>query len=211
MLGRYKERRLYRGDTLIEVLIAVTVFSLVAVGGLSVMNSGAATAQRSLEITLVRQEIDAQAEAIRFLNASYVSSYVKGLLKSSYTGQAATWLNLPTNTFVSDFGVDGNNKCPTPPANSFVINTRTLQAQLISSTSADAGHSITYAKVNFDDTANTQKITSVDGLWVEAIRGGSTDNTDYLDFNIRACWDSLGQATPVTLGTIVRLYEPYDK
>jgi len=43
-----------RGDTLIEVLLAVTIFSMLAVGVITVMNQGTHAAQRALEITLVR-------------------------------------------------------------------------------------------------------------------------------------------------------------
>jgi type II secretory pathway pseudopilin PulG len=68
-------RRHERGDTIIEVLFAVTVFAMVAVGAMTIMNQGTATAQRSLEVTLVRQQIDAQAEAIRYIHQAYVSAY----------------------------------------------------------------------------------------------------------------------------------------
>ena len=47
-----------RGDTIIEVLLAVTVFSLVAIGAMMVMNQGTNSAQRSLEVTLVKQQIE---------------------------------------------------------------------------------------------------------------------------------------------------------
>ena len=57
-----------RGDTIIEVLLAVTIFSLVAVGSMVLMNRGVAMAQQSLETTLVRQQIDAQAEMLRFVH-----------------------------------------------------------------------------------------------------------------------------------------------
>lgn len=60
--------RAQRGDTLIEVLLSVTIFSMVAVGTMTVMNQGVAIAQQSLEITLVRQQIDAQAEMLRFVH-----------------------------------------------------------------------------------------------------------------------------------------------
>lgn len=209
MLGKIFSRQANRGDTLIEVLIAVTIFSLIAVGGISVMNQGAATAQRSLEITLVRQEIDAQAEALRFLNATYNAAFIKDQTTDKYSDQAQTWLGLPPIvTKISTFGVGDNGKCPKAPANSFVINTRSLKMQLLSSAPTDGNHSITYAKVNFDDANNSTRITSIDGLWVEAIHSLKVGNSDYVDFNIRACWDSLGQSTPMTLGTVVRLYEP---
>ena len=54
-----------RGDTIIEVLLAITVFSLVAVGAMTIMSQGTNTTQRSLEMSLVKQQIDAQAEALR--------------------------------------------------------------------------------------------------------------------------------------------------
>jgi hypothetical protein len=46
-------------------------------------------------------------------------------------------------------------------------------------------------------------------MWIEATGQGATvNNVGYIDFYIRACWDTVGQAMPVTLGTIVRLYDP---
>jgi len=62
-----------RGDTLIEVLFSITVFALVAVITVNLMNGGIHTAQRSLEITTTRNEMDAQAEALRFIHNSYLS------------------------------------------------------------------------------------------------------------------------------------------
>ena len=46
-----------RGDTIVEVVFAVTIFSMVTVGAISIMNKGVAIAQQSLEITLVRQNV----------------------------------------------------------------------------------------------------------------------------------------------------------
>ena len=56
-----------RGDTIIEVLLGITIFSMVAVGAMAVMNRGAAIAQQSLEITLARQQVDVQAEMLRYI------------------------------------------------------------------------------------------------------------------------------------------------
>ena len=64
----------HRGDTLIEVMFAVGVFGLAAVGAISLMNRGLATAQNTLEVTMARQEIDGQAEILRFLHSAYLSS-----------------------------------------------------------------------------------------------------------------------------------------
>ena len=66
-------KKFSRGDSIIEVLFAVTIFSALAISGLSVMNRGVGTAQRSLEVSLVRQEMNSQAEVLRFMHDSYVS------------------------------------------------------------------------------------------------------------------------------------------
>jgi type II secretory pathway pseudopilin PulG len=62
-----------RGDTLIEVALAIGIFSLVAVAVVSVVSGSTSNAQSALELTLTREEIDAQAEAIRFIQTSYIA------------------------------------------------------------------------------------------------------------------------------------------
>ncbi|MBQ6593859.1 InlB B-repeat-containing protein [Candidatus Saccharibacteria bacterium] len=61
------------GDTLIEVAIAIAIFSLVAIGVVSVVNGSTSAAQSALEVTVSREEIDAQAEALRFIHTSYIT------------------------------------------------------------------------------------------------------------------------------------------
>ncbi len=63
--------RVKRGDTIVEVAFSIAIFSLVAVLSILLMNSGLATAQASLEVTMARNEINSQAEAIRFIHNSY--------------------------------------------------------------------------------------------------------------------------------------------
>lgn len=63
-----------KGDTLIEVLLAVGIFSMIAIAVVSVMSSGTSDAQLALETTLARQEIDAQAESLRFIHDSYIAN-----------------------------------------------------------------------------------------------------------------------------------------
>lgn len=62
-----------RGDTLIEVMFAVGFFALIAIISISVMNSGINNAERDLELVTARNELNAQAEALRFIHSSYIS------------------------------------------------------------------------------------------------------------------------------------------
>lgn len=72
---KLKERSLTakRGDTIIEVMFAIAVFSLVAVITISMMNLGTANAEGSLELTTARHELNAQAEALRFVHSAYTA------------------------------------------------------------------------------------------------------------------------------------------
>lgn len=207
--------RLDRGDTLIEVLFAVSVFSLVAVGSLSLMNQGSNTSQRALEITLVRNQIDAQAETLRFLHDSYVSVYQSGISYSADTpsGQWALMLanikatNIQVASTFGDLIV-----CPsTPPNGSFIINTS--NAKFVTLASAGYKQADTYSKIDYDSIDGQTVVKSTEGIWIEAVRSGtsvdtSQSNVGFIDFHIRACWNSTGLSVPMTIGTIVRLYEP---
>ena len=62
------------GDTLIEVTLAVGIFSLVAIAVVAVVNGSTSGAQTALETTLAREEIDTQAEVLRFIQSSYINS-----------------------------------------------------------------------------------------------------------------------------------------
>lgn len=62
-----------RGDTIIEVMFAIAVFSLVAVLTISMMNLGTANAEGALELTTARHELNAQAEALRFVHSAYTA------------------------------------------------------------------------------------------------------------------------------------------
>ncbi len=69
-MGFWRGKKL--GDTLVEVTIAIGIFSLVAIAVVSVVSNSTSSAQANLENTVTREEIDAQAEAIRFIHDSYV-------------------------------------------------------------------------------------------------------------------------------------------
>lgn len=66
-------KKTHRGDTMIEVLFAIAVFALVSVLSIIVMNSGVATVEATLELSMARNEIDAQSEVLRFIHNSFLS------------------------------------------------------------------------------------------------------------------------------------------
>ena len=81
------------GDTLVEVMLAVGIFSMVAVAVVSVMSGGTNSSQTALETTLTREEIDNQAEALRFIHKAYIADVKNGT--NSKFGEL--WKNITDN------------------------------------------------------------------------------------------------------------------
>ena len=139
--------RYSRGDTIIEVMFSFVVFSLLTVGTYIVMNRGTQIAQRSLEITLVRQQLDAQVSLIR---------YVKDT-------NPAQWAELTSSKFLV------NN-----PLNVDLINAKTYGV---------------FAQI------------------VRAEQNSGVNTAKAYDVYVNACWDSVGAAAPLTIGTVTRIYD----
>lgn len=213
-------RKPERGDTLIEVMFAFAIFALVAVGSITVMNQGIAAAQRSLEITLVRAQMDAQAEAIRYIHQAYVSAYQQGSTIPVDT-TAGQWIEMTSKSSgkgvdrAAQFGQISGAACPdTIPGTPFILNAKTARVDdSVPLSVAPDGESLPpYSQVVYDvDASGVPVIKNAYGIWVEAVpssSGPSGNGTGFVDFHIRSCWSAAGSSAPMTLGTIVRLYEP---
>lgn len=209
------KQRSEKGDTIVEVLFAVAIFAMIAVGSLSIMNQGTATAQRSLEITLVRQQIDAQAEAIRYIHQSYVTAYQQS--GGTLTGTAGEWAKMTSKTTgrgadsASPFSnVAASGACSTsvPGQHPFLLNARKAEVWTgIPAMSPPNGVSVPpFAQVSYNQSDSSIQRTY--GLWIEAVPSAQNGGPGFVDFHIRACWQGPGSSAPMTLGTIVRLYEP---
>lgn len=69
-----KTKKTLYGDTIVEAVVAIAIYSIVAVLALSSMSSGLSTAQRNLESTMSRTAIDSQSEALRYYYESYIAA-----------------------------------------------------------------------------------------------------------------------------------------
>jgi hypothetical protein len=179
------------------------------------MNKGIATAQRSLEITLVRAQMDAQAETIRYIHQAYVAAYQQG--GPAPTGVGAQWIKMTSKAAgnkgadnASVFGATNGTSCPAqaPGDDPFILNARTATVWgSVPTMATPAGSTLPpYSQVRYNPDSS---INRAYGIWVEAVPSRVDANgTGFVDFHIRSCWSSPGSARPVTLGTIVRLYEP---
>lgn len=213
MLRHTAARLAERGDTLIEIMLAFSILSAVIVGAFIIMNQGISTAQNSLEINLVRNQIDTQAELLRHLNNGKLTSI----------GRASNQVAIQWDSAVDGAAagldsaqaydhIDSVEKC-TPselPSRAFFIDPKT--GTVVRYSGMDAARfreAQTFAQIQ-EDSAINQMVTNM--LWVEAVQSPSSDRlglTRHYDFHIRACWEGSGPRVGLMkLGTIVRLYVP---
>lgn len=193
-----------RGDTLIEVMLAVGIFSMVAIAVVAVMSGGTSGAQTALETTLAREEIDTQAEALRFIQSAYINEkdeeedgkFAKlwQLITASEYGNSNNVNVVTGNSNIEEitnyspsacsdlYGDDGEAK-----KYGFVINTRALgsnpgNAVVSAKSSADKfRQAATYPRLIYaDDNANlvdsdfNQTLQAVEGIYIIAVKDPDT-------------------------------------
>ncbi|MBQ1372918.1 hypothetical protein IIY67_01710 [Candidatus Saccharibacteria bacterium] len=158
---RRNQVKITHGDTLIEVILALSIFATLAVMAIHTMNSGMYQAERAVEITMARNEIDAQAEAIRFIQNNYVAEREYPAAKQQYSAlwrEITAGKSIPASEFKSELYDINNENVHTcddayrlqVPRNGavankvFAINTRLLEPS--SAISATVGQ-YTYRKL----------------------------------------------------------------
>lgn len=181
-------KKFQRGDTIIEVIVAFTVFALLAVSTMYLMNRSLSAGQRSLEITLVRQQVDTQAELLRYVRDN----------------QTPAWAQVKSASLASgSIGITNFSTCPqTAPASSFImrINNATNNIDLVNLNPAN------YQAAPYYSRSNATGSTVAEGLWVTPVQVNNSNGNVY-DMYIRGCWDSVGSNQPQVVSTIVRLYD----
>jgi prepilin-type N-terminal cleavage/methylation domain-containing protein len=181
-------RNTQRGDTLVEVLMAIVVLSMVIVGAITIMSRGLKASQMSVEHTQVRLQINAQTEMLRYLRDSYLSDPT--------STAAQTWKDLFTGTTVyadtttSDYS---DTSCNVTTGKTGFYLTQT--AGTVNATQFNpANKPATYALPG-------------QGLWIEVTRSTGYSPA-YVDVLFRACWSGIGDTTDQQSVTALRLYDP---
>ena len=175
------------GDTLIEVTLAIGIFSMVAISIVAVMNSSSSSAQTALESTLAREEIDAQAEALRYIHSAYIdglnakNSNVNSTTDNEYV---ELWHDIVKNAVSQSDADNQPTSCndiysnDTLKQKAFVIDTRSLNnpsSALIFGSSNKLVATTTYPRLLFgSDTLTTDTsshaLSSAEGVYVFAVK-----------------------------------------
>lgn len=195
-----------RGDTLIEVLLAIVILSAVVVGAIAFMNRGHAMALDSLERSEVTALMTEQSEMLQYIRNTYDNAdaadrgiYPANLWASANPAQTGHLMNK----------VAGNVN-----TSACQVNSRPFYLEK----TIDGSGKVTVTVENFDastrDESSPNFVTTYarpgNGLWIEAERPVSgSGGINFVDFHIKACWRSLSDGPLSEAKTIVRLYEPF--
>lgn len=126
-----------KGDTLIEVVLSFVMFSLVAAISLAVMHAGISGAEAAIELTLARVEIDAQSEAMRFIQEAYANDRAypnlwRAITKLAHSEKEVDGTDnkvlpgLSTNSCSRLYGDDTADGPTLSSFNAFVLNSRKI-------------------------------------------------------------------------------------
>ena len=176
-------RKNQRGDSLLEVMLAISVMSMIAVGSMTVMNRGNNVTINSLWRTGARAAINSQAELLMYLHENNSSAY-KAAFIDGHNSTASTASGDEVKKATGESGSNGN----TTSAKPFYLDaTGAIKSGGAGCGTAAAG------------------VAPGRGVWIDAVR-----YANYTDFYIKACWTgqhgmaSSGNSNSVT---IVRIYD----
>ena len=167
---------------------------MVAVAVVAVMSGGTSSAQTALETTLAREEIDAQAEALRFIQASYIADKNAGD-ESKYS---ELWENITSRAYnkdnVTNISEDlskyspascsdlyeGSNPIPEAKNYGFILNTRTLgtfvNPEDVVADSDKLEQAYTYPRLVFNDSGQlasdsfNNSLRGAEGIYIIAVK-----------------------------------------
>lgn len=214
-----------RGDTMIEVLLASAIFGFIALLTVALMNSGMLVSQSNLQLTMARNEVNAQAEALRYIHNAYTNSPGSGSGDGTWNQYKQLWDQV-TSYAMSKSELE-DHQAPDGASCQEVYDTEVVAGQsIVLNTNAvqlGAANTIITSPLEITDSfpflafSEGNQVTGAYGIWVNVVTGddshpvaGGTTRGDppYYEFFINTCWDSVGTGAPTRLDTVLRLYNP---
>ena len=172
-----KRNQAERGDTLVEVTVAMAVLGLMLAASLAVINRGLMGVSNAVERTSVRASLSSQAELLRYVfddpvtNKDVYDKILSRTQPNNNLGQKGC--EIGNN---SGFYLSVNNKTGTPPVEMHELD------------SADTAHltNNVYGQPEAGDN-NGNGVSR--GIWIEGDKHDAQgDMPGYIDFYVRACW-----------------------
>lgn len=174
-----KRNRAERGDTLVEVTVAMAVLGLMLAASLAVINRGLMGVSNAVERTSVRASLSSQAELLRYVfddpvaNEATYKAILKRTKPNNNLGQKGCEIGNNSGFYLSV------GKTGTPPVEIHPEKNPLNPA-------ADATHltNNVYGQPEAGDNKGVSR-----GIWIEGDKhDGQNGMPGYIDFYVRACW-----------------------
>ncbi len=169
------KKRAERGDTLVEVTVAMAVLGLMLAASLAVINRGLMGVSNAVERTSVRASLSSQAELLRYVFDDPVTNEVtyKKILKrklSNNLGQKGCEIGNGSGFYLSV----GSSTSPVEMHELNQADTNKLTNNV-------------YGQPEAGEVGNNSGVSQ--GIWIEGDKhDGQGDMPGYIDFYVRACW-----------------------
>lgn len=202
-IGFWRKLSDQRGDTLVEVMVSISVLGLVVVGFMVIMNNANTSLRNAIERTEVRTSVNAQTEIIHYVRDAHLKSTQGG----GNTNQifAALWNDIQRYAFTSG----------TPEANVATEPCSFTEGNLAANRPGsfvvmrDAASGLVLKPVTSGTNGGGRAVPG-NGLWVDAIHYApavGTNQVGYTDLYVKACWAAISGGVDQQTSTIVRLYD----
>ena len=174
-----KRNQVERGDTLVEVTVAMAVLGLMLAASLAVINRGLMGVSNAVERTSVRASLSSQAELLRYVFDDPVTNEATYKAILGRTNPNASLGKNGCEIGGGGFYLSVNNKTGTSPVE---------PVEMHELNQADA-NKLTNNVYGQPEAAGDNKGNSL-GIWIEGDKHDGQQNgmPGYIDFYVRACW-----------------------
>ncbi len=172
-----KRNQAERGDTLVEVTVAMAVLGLMLAASLAVINRGLMGVSNVVERTSVRASLSSQAELLRYVFDDPVTNKEAYKWILDHTGSNVSLGQNGCEIGGGGFYLSVNNKTGTPP-----VEIHELDSAGINKLADNV-----YGQPEAGEVGNNSGVSR--GIWIEGDKHDAQgDMPGYIDFYVRACW-----------------------
>ena len=178
-----KSRLNQSGDTLVEVLFATVIISIILAGAFSLSSRALRFNQTATERTEVVNKIREQIEVLSYIREN----------KNSFP---AVWNDILNNHVDAVGG--------TKPFYFELFNSPGDPSSGLADPAIVADYVVAYNNADIDNLTTVKDSYNVDSD-IFNIRVIPTANSDYIDFTVQANWNGIGDLGPQSAGAVLRL------
>lgn len=201
-----------KGDTLIEVLVAVTVLSLVVTLCYTVMTRSFSYGQVALERNVTQNMVNGQISILRDIYSRQSEA-----VRSGNNGSVDDWNQVALRVIDDNGLLTGGNPLRPGAARTTVLNNANTACQRNSGAfyfGVDDDGILDTSPTSLPDiTPPASPVRAAtypnygDGMWIEGYRLQENNGGIYYDFYVKACWDAAIGNQRQSILTTVRFYE----